>query len=259
MIQGRTVLVTGAASGIGAETSRQLVALGANVVLIDVRAAALEELARSLGQRALAAVADVTRLDELEAAVRASVERFGRVDAVVANAGIEALGASGSMAPEDFRRVVDVDLVGAWLTARAALPALTATRGYLLLVSSLAAATPGPRNAAYNAAKAGVVAVAKTLRLELSGSGVAVGVAYFSYIDTDTGRASVESPVMADVMARIPSRMLTPTPVRVAAAGVVRGIDRRQRRVLVPRSGWAAVMFPELAHAIAERLLRERR
>src|SRR6185369_2128969 len=172
-------------------------------------------------------------------------ERFGRLDAASANAGIEILGPLGTMPMADVERGIDVNLLGVWKTVRAALPDVIRSRGYILVVSSVSGATPGPFNAAYNAAKAGVAAMAKTLRLEVRGDGVRVGIAYFGYIDTSEGRRAVENPAMADVMARAPARMRSPTPVDHAAVALVRSVERRGSRVVVPRPLATAIEIPE--------------
>lgn len=123
----------------------------------------------------------------------------------------------------------------------------------------MSATSASALNAPYNAAKAGVVALAKTLRLEVAEAGVAVGVAYFSYIGTETARRAVEDPIMADVMARMPKGLMRPIPVERAAAAVVRGIERRSRRVVVPGAAVVSVLFPELAQRLTEFALRPRR
>ena len=226
------------------------------MVLVDVLAEALGATAAELGERALACTADVTSSVQLDAAVSAGVARFGGLDVAVANAGVEVLGAIDDADPVDFQRVIDVNLVGAWRTVRAALPEVARRRGYLLVVSSLAAVTSAPFNGAYNASKAGVVAIAKTLRVEARSRGVAVGLAYFSYIATETARRSVEDPRMVAVMKGAPKGLLRPIPVEVAAEAVVRGIERRASRVVVPHSQVLAIWFPELAQAILERFVR---
>lgn len=98
--------------------------------------------------------------------------------------------------------MIDVDLVGTWRTVRATLPAVSERRGYYLIVSSLAAVAHAPFNAAYNAAKAGVVALAKTMRMELAPQGIAVGIADVTYADTETARRAVEDPRMHEVLVR---------------------------------------------------------
>ena len=252
---GRCAVITGGANGIGAETARQLVGRGWRVVLVDVDEPALAASADALGPGALPVLADVTDEAAMRTAIVAAVERFGRVDVVV-NAAIETLGPVASMAPTDAARVIEVDLLGAWTTVRVALPEIARARGYVLLVTSVAAATQGPFNWAYSAAKAGVVALGRTLRLETRGTGVDVGIAYFGYVDTPTARRSVEHPAMAPIMASIPGPMRRPVPVERAAAGLVRAIERRARRVVVPRSMAVAVELPELAQRLSERAVR---
>lgn len=251
----QVVLLTGAAGGIGSQTARRLVERGHAVGLLDVDAAAIEYLARELGEKAIALPADVTSLAAVEGAVAATVDRFHRLDAVIANAGIEILGPVETMAIEDVERVIEVDLLGVWKTLRAALPALLQTRGYVLVVSSASGATPGPFNAAYNAAKAGVAAMAKTLRLEVRGRGVHVGIAYFGFVDTAEGRRAVEHPAMAEVMARAPARMRTPIPVDQAAMGLVRSVERRSARLILPRSLTPAIELPDRVQGVSERWL----
>ena len=159
---------------------------------------------RALGDRALALEADVTDSGQLERAVAATVARFGGIDAVLVNAGIEILGGVGELEPEAFQRVIDVDLVGSWRTVRATLPAVAARQGYYLLAASLAAVAHAPLNGAYSAAKAGLVALAKTMRLELAPRGVAVGIAYLPYVETAAARRAVDDPRLQALFASAP-------------------------------------------------------
>lgn len=254
-VDGKVVLITGAAQGVGAATARALIARGALVSLVDVADTPLASLREQLGPQALASAADVTDYEAVAAAAAATVDRFGGIDAVIANAGIEILDWTADMRPEDFRRVVDVNLVGTWNTIRATLDAVTRRRGYYLVVSSLSAVTNGPMNAAYNAAKAGAVAIAQTLRLEVRADGVAVGVAYLTYTDTPTARRAVEDPRMRAILERVRGPSLRPMPVDAVAQRYVRAIARRERRVLFDRSSRIAVAMPQLGQALLERLI----
>jgi NAD(P)-dependent dehydrogenase (short-subunit alcohol dehydrogenase family) len=254
-VDGKVVLITGAAQGVGAATARALIDRGASVSLVDIAEAPLAALREQLGPRALASVADITDYDAMAAAAAATVDHFGGIDAVIANAGIEILDWTAQMPPEDFRRVVDVNLVGTWNTIRATLDAVTRRRGYYLVVSSLSAVTHGPMNAAYNAAKAGAVAVAQSVRLEVRSDGVAVGVAYLTYTDTPTARRAVEDPRMHAILERTRGPSLRPMPVDAVARRYVRAIERRERRVLFDRSSRIAVAMPQLAQALLERLM----
>jgi NAD(P)-dependent dehydrogenase (short-subunit alcohol dehydrogenase family) len=148
----QVVLITGGARGIGAETAKALADKGAKLILTDLDRAALDETAAAIGaDRCLAVVADVCDLPSMEAAVAAGVDRFGRLDAAVANAGIASYGSVLHTDPAAFKRVLDINVLGVFHTARAALPALIESKGYFLVVSSLAAFAAAPGLAATSA------------------------------------------------------------------------------------------------------------
>lgn len=167
-VNGKVVFITGGARGVGAEVARRLRRKGAKLVLTDLDAAPLAELATELGGDAhvLTALADVRDLTALQQAAEAAVEHFGGIDIVVANAGIASFGSVLQVDPAAFRRVVDVNVIGVFNTVRATLPSVIERRGYVLVVSSLAAFTSAPGLAAYHASKAGAEYFANTLRLE---------------------------------------------------------------------------------------------
>ena len=133
---------------------------------------------------ALGVLADVCDLDSMERAVAQGIEQFGGIDLVLANAGIASYGSVLGVDPATFRRVIDVNINGVFHTVRAALPSVIERKGYILVVSSLAAFAPAPGFAAYNASKAGVENFANALRLEVKHHGVDVGCAHMSWIDT---------------------------------------------------------------------------
>ena len=255
---GRTVLITGAARGIGAETARQLAARGARLSLVGLEPERLEALAGELGDQAAWFEADVRDTGALERAVAETVERFGGLDVVVANAGIRnPMATVATVAPEAFERVIEVNLIGVWRTARAALPHLLEAHGYLVCIASLAAAVHAPMMASYAAAKAGVEAFANCLRLEVADRGMGVGVAYFGFIDTDMVREGREL-ARRQSGQEAPGPMARPVPVRKAARGLVRGIERRSRRVVVPRYVYPLVLAGGLLRPAVEAAGRRR-
>src|SRR5918998_2422580 len=182
-LRGKTVLITGAARGIGAESARRAAAAGANVALVGLEPQELERVAAQCGSNAAAFECDVTDWDALERAVEGALERFGGIDVVMANAGIAPAGMTRSMDPMAFERTIEINLLGVWRTVRACLPQVIERRGYVLVIASMAAAVHAPGLAAYSASKAGAEAFGDSLRSEVKHLGVDVGVGYFGFID----------------------------------------------------------------------------
>ena len=236
-LRGKTVLITGAALGIGAETARRLRDEGAHLVLVDVDQAALEKLGGELGPDVLTVTGDVRELDEMQAAVDAGIERFGGIDVVMANAGIASYGSVSQVDPAVFKQVLDVNVLGVFHTVRAALPTLVERGGYVLVVSSLAAFAASPGLASYNASKAGSEHFANALRMELKHQGVDVGVAHMCWIDTPLVRDSKEDlPAFRRMLSELPYPFSRTTSVETCADAFVAGIAARKRTVYVP--GW---------------------
>ncbi|ASW57667.1 SDR family oxidoreductase [Plantactinospora sp. KBS50] len=235
VLSGRVVLVTGAARGIGAHTARLAAARGARLALVGLEPDRLADLARELGGQHAWFRADVTDQAALAAAVRGTLDRYGRIDAVVANAGVANRGTVAAGEVAALVRTVEVNLIGVIRTASATAAALIASRGYLLIVSSAAAFAALPGMAAYCASKAGAEQFGNALRLELAHHGVSVGTAHMSWVDTDLVRdAKDDLPAFRATLDRMPWPFGGTTSVQVCAAAFVRAIERRQRRVYVP-------------------------
>jgi NAD(P)-dependent dehydrogenase (short-subunit alcohol dehydrogenase family) len=237
-LHGKVVFITGGARGIGAEVAHRLRNKGAKLVLTDLDRAALDSLATQLGgdKRVLTVVADVRDLAAMQAAAAAAVERFGGIDVVVANAGIASYGSVLQVDPEVVKRVLDVNLLGVFHTVRAGLPALIDRRGYLLIVSSLAAFAAAPGMAPYDMTKAGNEHLANALRLEVGHLGVSVGSAHMSWINTAMVRdTKSDLPAFAEQVAALPWPLNKTTPVDKCATAFVKGIEGRKDRVYCPR------------------------
>ncbi|WP_297597771.1 SDR family oxidoreductase [Mycobacterium sp.] len=240
-LQDKIVFITGGARGIGAETARRLCAKGAKLVLTDLDEADLKALAAELGEdRVLTAVADVRDLSAMQAAADRAVERFGGIDVVLANAGIMSYGSVAQIDPDAFKRLLDINVLGVFHTVRATLPAVIERRGYVLIVSSLAAYAAAPGLAPYNASKAGVEMLANALRLEVARHGVRVGSAHMSWINTALVRdTQTDLPAFNQFLASFPWPMNRTTTVDKCAAAFVKGIQRRRTRIYRPR--WVAL------------------
>ncbi|ORW08409.1 short-chain dehydrogenase [Mycolicibacter longobardus] len=248
-------MITGGAQGIGAEVSRQLVDHGARVAILDCDIASASRLVAELGGAAAAFEADVRSIESMTTACAAAAELFGGLDAVVANAGIAGPAATvAAVDPNAWRTVIDVNLVGVFHTVVAALPHLRQRRGYLLAVASIGAVISGPTVSGYMASKSGVESLVRSLRIELSGSGVDVGIGYFGLVDTGLARDMLTRSGLGAVMAALPGAVGRPIPVEAAAAQIVAGMARRSRRVYAPR--WVPILVDlRVLFAVGDRLL----
>lgn len=173
--EGKVALITGAASGIGAASAARLAEEGARLVITDVQESALREQVAALSARGAevhALVADIANPTDAEQSVREATSRFGRLDVLCNIAGILQFRNTHEVALEDWNRVIGVNLTGTFLMCRAALPALLATRGNIVNMSSTAALAGHPWTAAYSASKGGVLALTYTLAIEYGRQGL---------------------------------------------------------------------------------------
>jgi meso-butanediol dehydrogenase/(S,S)-butanediol dehydrogenase/diacetyl reductase len=142
--EGKVVIVTGAASGIGEATARRFAAEGAKVVLVDRNRAALEKLAGELApDHTLAQVADVSDSQAVDEIVSATVKRFGRLDVLVNNAGVHESGDPAKITNDQWRKVMATDVDGVFYDCRAALPHLEKTKGSIVNTASVSGAATG--------------------------------------------------------------------------------------------------------------------
>jgi NAD(P)-dependent dehydrogenase (short-subunit alcohol dehydrogenase family) len=254
VLEGKVLFITGAARGIGAHTARLAAARGATVVLAGLEPERLAAVAAETGGAWFEC--DVTDQAALDRAAAGTVERYGRIDVVVANAGIAPRGTIAVGDIDAMAHTVQVNLVGVMRTVGATVDHLIASRGYCLLVSSAAAFTAMPGMAAYCASKAGVEQFGNVIRLELRHRGVAVGTAHMSFVDTDLVRdARHDFPQLPETLRRLPWPLGTLTSVEACARAFVGAIERRRRKVYVPRAIGAvqairSVMLSPLTDAI---------
>jgi 3-oxoacyl-[acyl-carrier protein] reductase len=182
--EGKVALVTGGGRGIGAATSGLFAGEGASVAVCDMDEAPAQEVAGPLGERAIAVACDVTRRDQVEGAVQKAVEAFGRLDILVACAGITRDNLVHKMSDEDWDGVIDTHLKGTFLAAQAAQRVMVPQRyGRMVFLSSTSAL--GNRGQAnYSTAKAGLQGMARTLAIELGPFGITVNAVAPGFIET---------------------------------------------------------------------------
>ena len=253
-------VVTGAARGIGLETARRLSATH-RVALLDLDAEGIERAAAQLGD-AVWAQCDITDAKAVGAAIEHVVAECGGIDVCISNAGIATAGALRQLDPDVVAAQINVNTIGNWRVIHACLPHVIERRGYVLGVASLAAIVPPLGLGAYGASKSGLEQLLNVLRIEVAHLGVGVGVAYFSWIDTDMVRgAESQHQGFAAMRAGLRGPVGKTLPVTAAADAIARGVERRSRRVVAP--GFVGVLFrlrgliPELVDRQAGRVAPE--
>jgi NAD(P)-dependent dehydrogenase (short-subunit alcohol dehydrogenase family) len=246
-------VVSGAARGIGLESARRLSATH-RVALLDLDVAGVERAAVGLGD-AVWAGCDITEPESIAAAIEEVVAECGGIDVCISNAGIAASGALRHLDPDVLAVQLNVNLTGNWRFIHACLPHVIARRGYVLGVASVAAIVAPLGIGAYGASKAGLEQLLNVLRLEVRHLGVDVGVAYFSWIDTDMVRGAEHShPGFAAMRKGLRGPAGKTLPVGEAADAIVRGVQRRSRRVVAP--GFVGALY-RLRGLIPELIDRE--
>jgi NADP-dependent 3-hydroxy acid dehydrogenase YdfG len=225
-LAGKTAIVTGASSGIGEATARRLAHSGCNVVVAARREDRLNALAAELGEGTLAAPADVTDPAACAALVARTVEHFGSLDILVNNAGLGLYGSIAEGDPEDWRKMFDVNVLGALYTTRAAVrQMLRQESGDLVFVSSLAGRrVPRADGTVYAATKHAVNAIAEGLRMDLNDKGIRT-------INVEPGLVRTEFPESSYLSTQryYAEKEYTPLEAEDVATAVVYALDQPPR------------------------------
>jgi meso-butanediol dehydrogenase / (S,S)-butanediol dehydrogenase / diacetyl reductase len=182
--EGKVALITGGGTGIGAAAARRIAAEGGKVVVTGRRMALIAAVAKEIGGAALAG--DTTDFEHLKAAVSLGVERFGGIDVLVANAGVENLGSVLDVPLDAWRKTLLVNIDGAMLASRAAIPEMQRRGGgAIVLVSSLAGLTGGPSFAAYSTSKTALIGLSRSLAVDYGRQRIRSNVICPALIPTD--------------------------------------------------------------------------
>jgi NAD(P)-dependent dehydrogenase (short-subunit alcohol dehydrogenase family) len=190
-LEGKVAIVSGGGTGIGAATAALFRREGAEVAITGRRPALLEQVADATG--AIAIPGDTSSGTAVEAAVRATVERFGGLDIVIANAGVDFGGATGEVSDDDWQRTLDVNVTGAMRLVRAALPHLVRRPGAAIVaVASVSGLVSTPRSAAYEVSKAGLLALVRSVALDYGPLGVRCNAVCPGWIRTEMGDRAAE-------------------------------------------------------------------
>jgi NAD(P)-dependent dehydrogenase (short-subunit alcohol dehydrogenase family) len=223
-LNGKRVLITGAARGLGVAIATLFAERGARVALADLDGAAAEHSAREIGGDAIALTCDVTRPEQVQQAIADTVEAFGGLDVLVNNAGIEIGKPIPETGDEEFARLYDVNVNGVFYGMKYGIPALAASGGNIINMSSLAGLAGVPLLGAYCGSKAAVIRLTQTAAVELRGAGIRVNALCPAFIDTGMVDRLVEPFETAtgahfdDLAAQAQGRLGTPEEVAEMAA-----------------------------------------
>ncbi|HEY5625811.1 MAG TPA: SDR family NAD(P)-dependent oxidoreductase [Dehalococcoidia bacterium] len=184
-LKGRTVIITGASSGIGRETAREFAKHGANVVLAARNREKLDAIARDIGDNATVVTVDVTERFSVAALARRTAEEYGAIDVLINNAGVGLFAPIADGNIDNARHLFEVNFWGAITCIQAVTPYMTSQRrGHIVNVSSVAGHVSPPYMGMYSATKHALAAVSDSLRVELSGNGIGVSTIYPGLTET---------------------------------------------------------------------------
>jgi short-subunit dehydrogenase len=261
---GKTVLITGASAGIGRALAVQLAGESAQLALNGREPAALHAAAeecRARGAVVLELPADVAEEGSGRALVKATIERFGQLDALVNNAGMTMWSRFEEVRDlTAYERLLAVNYLGAVYLTAAALPYLRRTRGLLVAVASVAGLTGVPERTGYAASKHAMIGFFESLRIELIDSGVGVTIVAPDFVITDLHRRALGPDGAPQGGTPRPTHGLT---AEACARLTLRGMRRRERLVITSLRGrvaqWGRLLVPGLVDQVAARAIRRRR
>jgi short-subunit dehydrogenase len=250
------VWITGASSGIGEELARQYAAKGYTVVLSARRIELLEEIVaaiRSKGGQATAIACDVTDTASIETCLQAVIKQYGQLDIAIANAGCGVLGSIEKLSEADWRRQLDINVIGLAMTAKFALPELRKRKGRLALVGSVAAYLPNPGVGAYGASKAAVHNIGETLQIELKGSGVSCTTIHPGFVDSNIARIDNDGNFHPGAKDPRPAQLMWPTDK--AASVIIKAIDQRKKVFVFTGHGKILAFLSRFSPALLRKLM----
>ena len=255
--EGRSVWITGGGSGLGKAMALRYARLGARVAVSGRRADRLEETVRDIesqGGSGFAVPCDVSQEQQIVSVVDRIINRFGSLDVAVANAAFPLKGDIETLETDDWRRQFEVNVIGAAMTAKHALPELRKTRGRLALVGSAASLATVPMYGAYCASKYALRAIGQTLAMELHGTGVSCTVLYPGYMDTEFIQID-NSGHFDPSKKKVINRFMWPA--EKSAKPCIRAIHKRKRELAITPMGkiwcWFGAHTPGLFHFLITR------
>ena len=237
-IKDKVVLVTGSTAGLGRELSFQLGLEGAKVILNGRDPDKLDRVAReiqALGFEAAFIKGDVSSPEECRKIIDRCIEAFGRLDILINNAGVASAGSFEETTPETFQKVFEVNTLGPINITRFALPHIRKFRGSVVFISSLSGLHGMPYSSLYSGTKMALTAFAQSLRVELSGSGVHVGIAYVGFLNNGPEKRVIGPG--GELQTTGQRERFRLKPMDEAAKSIIRLIRKRKAKIVMSTMG----------------------
>lgn len=253
-LNGRVVVITGSTGGLGQAIAKIFITKGAKLALLDLDFEAVQKQAASLGGKDTvnAWQVDVCSTESVELAISSVAKHFGGIDIIIANAGITAFESLEHATPNQFNRVIDVNLNGVWRTFKAGLPYVKNRQGYLLAMSSLAAFFHSPLQAAYCASKAGVWAMCDSIRMELKHHNVGVGSVHPTFFHTSIMDQTFQDPAGAKLWNGNKTGLWKMVSIDEVIEAIVLAVEQRQEFIVIPKQNSLAARAPGYFRPIIE-------
>jgi NAD(P)-dependent dehydrogenase (short-subunit alcohol dehydrogenase family) len=257
--RGRSVVITGAAGGIGTALAHRYGRDGARIALLDIDRAALQARATELGERGIEALpieCDVTSLEGCREAIAEVIDAWGGVDVLINNAGVTHLSQFADTEVEVIRRVMELNFFGAVHCTKAALDSLVERRGRIAVLSSVAGFSPLATRCGYSASKHALHGMFDSLRPELRASGVSVTIVCPFFVKTDMGDRALGGDGGKPRMAR--TQTGTPTDPAWLAEEIYRAVSRGRRLLVPSRGAKLSYVVSRLLPGFYERMMARR-
>ncbi|MEZ4460474.1 MAG: SDR family NAD(P)-dependent oxidoreductase [bacterium] len=256
----QVVWITGGGSGLGREMALEFARRGAHVAVSGRRKDRLEETVKmieEIGRQAAAVVCDVTDEPSVEAAVESVLQKFGRLDVVVANAGFSVAGRIQDLSADDWRRQFDTNVVGLAVTAKHSIEPLKKTSGRLVLIGSVAGMVASPGVGAYHASKYAARAIGQVLAMELEGTGVTCTTIQPGFVKSEIAQVDNDGEFHPEWEDKRPQPLMWETDK--AAKTIVDAVAARKREFTFTAHGKAAGFLgkhaPGLVHFAVTRFV----
>ena len=236
MLKDKVILITGSSMGIGKTMAWKMAERGATIVFNARNQKRLQQTFadfQAAGFQGLALPGDVSQVDDCQRLIDRTEDAFGRLDVLVNNAGISMEGTLDNLAPEVFKKVIDVNIMGSVYPTQVALPLLRASKGSVIFIGSAAGIRGIPKYSAYSASKMALTAIAESLAIEEQDSGVHVGLAYVGFTENDPDKTIYDAD--GNIIPQPKRDFIKAEPPEAVARRIISMIeDRKFKRVFTP-------------------------